>query len=247
MSTNVISRRAAVIGLSAVLLGGAGLGGATAAAMPIATAPIAAVSAASSLQTGSRGPQVLAAQKRLNQLGYSLGAPNGTYGPRTRQAVLALQKVAGLPRTGVLDARTAKALSTGVRPRARTTRGHVIEVDKARQVLLVVDNGQVSKIFNVSTGTGKPFVEHGRRGVAVTPSGTFRFWTQYRGGAGWQHGTLGDMYRPMYFNKGIAVHGSRFDVGARPSSHGCVRIHNGNMDELRATGAIHLRGQVTVY
>ncbi|MCH8613667.1 L,D-transpeptidase family protein [Arsenicicoccus dermatophilus] len=247
MRTKVFSRRTAVVGLSAVLLGGAGLGGATAAATPNTAAPVAAVAASSTLHTGSRGPEVLAAQKRLNQLGYSLGAPNGTYGPRTRQAVMALQKVAGLPRTGVLGPRTAKALATGVRPKARTTRGHVIEVDKARQVLLVVDGGRVSTIYNVSTGTGKPFREHGKRGVAVTPSGTFRFWTQYRGGAGWQHGALGDMYRPMYFNKGIAVHGSKFDVGAYPSSHGCVRIHNGNMDELRATRAIYLKGQVTVY
>ena len=66
-------------------------------------------------------------------------------------------------------------------------------------------------------------------------------------GSGVQHGRLGSMYRPMYFNGGIAVHGSRFDIGAYPSSHGCVRIHNANMDELRGQRLIGLRGTVVVY
>ncbi len=123
----------------------------------------------------------------------------------------------------------------------------MIEIDKARQTLYVVDGGRVSRIYNVSTGNNKRYRDRGRWVRAVTPSGSFRFWTQYGDGSGWQHGRLGSMYRPMYFNGGIAVHGSRFDIGAYPSSHGCVRIHNANMDELRGQRLIGLRGTVVVY
>ncbi|AKT51381.1 L,D-transpeptidase family protein [Arsenicicoccus sp. oral taxon 190] len=262
MSSNLIGRRVALASASAVLLGGVVVGGTTAQAAPATAAPPAVSSAstaasmsgasraatafAGDLRPGSRGQRVTALQIRLNQLGYSVGSPVGVYGARTRQAVMAVQKVAGLPRTGVYDARTAQRVAAGVRPKARSTKGHVIEIDKARQVLLVVDNGRVSRIYNVSTGNGQRYWDHGWH-RATTPSGSFRFWTQYRGGNGWQHGRLGSMYRPMYFNGGIAVHGSRYDIGARPSSHGCVRIHNANMDELRGTRSIALGGSVLVY
>lgn len=258
MSSSTIRRGATLLAASAMLAGGAVVGGATAGAAPANAAPVSAApvaaqvalsprATAATLRLGSRGPAVTALQGRLNSLGYSLGRPDGTYGARTRQAVLALQKVAGLPRTGVADARTQAAAARGVRPVARSRSGHVIEIDKARQTLYVVDGGRVTRTYNVSTGTGKRYRDRGRWVRAVTPSGTFRFWTQYRGGQGWQHGRLGSMYRPMYFNGGIAVHGSRHDIGAYPSSHGCVRIHNGNMDELRAERLVALKGTVVVY
>jgi hypothetical protein len=34
---------------------------------------------------------------------------------------------------------------------------------------------------------------------------------------------LGGMYNPVYFNKGIAVHGAN-EVPDNPASHGCIRI-----------------------
>lgn len=53
------------------------------------------------LRPGNARPQVLALQRRLHRLGYWLGAPDGTYGELTEQAVTAFQKVEGLPRDGV--------------------------------------------------------------------------------------------------------------------------------------------------
>ncbi|MTB73372.1 peptidoglycan-binding protein [Arsenicicoccus cauae] len=269
MSSSTIRRGVTLLAASAMLTGGAVVGGTTAQSAPVAparisaspvsstlvsSAPVSAAqvalaprAAARTLRVGSRGPAVTALQSRLNALGYSLGRVDGVYAARTRQAVMALQKVAGLPRTGVADARTQAAASKGIRPAARSRSGHVIEIDKARQTLYVVDGGRVSRIYNVSTGNNKRYRDRGRWVRAVTPSGGFRFWTQYGDGSGWQHGRLGSMYRPMYFNGGIAVHGSRFDIGAYPSSHGCVRIHNANMDELRGQRLIGLRGSVVVY
>jgi hypothetical protein len=40
---------------------------------------------------------------------------------------------------------------------------------------------------------------------------------------GWREGRLGRMYKPVYFNYGIAVHGSK-NVPLYPASHGCIRI-----------------------
>jgi hypothetical protein len=57
-------------------------------------------------------------------------------------------------------------------------------------------------------------------GVGVTPGGVFTF---DRRVDGWREGSLGRMFSPVYFNYGIAVHGSG-NVPNYPASHGCVRI-----------------------
>ena len=194
----------------------------------VPAAPPAAASSSSVLRIGSRGRAVLAAQKRLAALGYWLGRVDGVYGPATAHAVTALQKVAGLSRDGVLGPRTAKALAAGTKPKARSKRGPGIEVDLARQVLLVVRHGHVRLIFDASTGSGEYYTSGGRRKHAVTPKGTYKV---YYVVDGWDPGPLGRLYRPRYFNGGIAVHGYP-SVPPRPASHGCVRVTIGAMDYL---------------
>lgn len=49
---------------------------------------------------GSTGTIVLMVQARLNQLGYNLGAPDGSFGPATKNAVLKFQKSKGLSQDG---------------------------------------------------------------------------------------------------------------------------------------------------
>lgn len=49
---------------------------------------------------GSTGTIVLMVQARLNQLGYNLGAPDGSFGPATKNAVLNFQKSKGLSQDG---------------------------------------------------------------------------------------------------------------------------------------------------
>jgi hypothetical protein len=48
----------------------------------------------------------------------------------------------------------------------------------------------------------------------------------------------GWMYRPMFFNRGQAVHGSEFDIWVYPypASHGCVRMLGAFIDQLWASG-----------
>jgi lipoprotein-anchoring transpeptidase ErfK/SrfK len=156
--------------------------------------------------------------------------------------VIALQKVAGLARDGVLGPRTAKALAAGVRPSARTTRGDVIEIDLAHQVLLVVHTGHVRLIFDTSTGSGAYYYSQGSRHHAVTPKGTYHV---FRAVNGWDPGPLGNLYRPRYFNGGIAVHGYP-TVPSQPASHGCVRVTIAAMDYLWAHNVLPIGRSVLV-
>ena len=171
-----------------------------------------------------------------------MGTADGVYGDKTVHAVIALQKVAGLVRDGVIGPRTAKALAAGVRPKARTTRGDVIEVDIAHQVVLAVRTGRVQLIFDASTGSGAYYYSLGRLHHAVTPKGTYHV---YRAVNGWDPGPLGKLYRPRYFNGGIAVHGYP-SVPTYPASHGCVRVTIAAMDYIWAHALMPIGRAVVV-
>jgi hypothetical protein len=213
---------------SLTLLGGAG----TASAAPRPT-----------LRVGSRGSQVLALQSRLTALGYWLGKVDGQFGDLTRQAVVTIQKVAGLSRDGICGSLTWSRLDRGTRPRARSTTGHVIEIGKATQTLLVVDSGVVRRIYNTSTGSGQRYLQDGTWHIAATPSGTYRV---FRRVDGWRNGPLGSLYRPQYFNGGIAVHGYT-SVPSTPASHGCCRVSLPAMDNLWGVGGMQVGSSVLVY
>lgn len=69
---------------------------------------------------------------------------------------------------------------------------------------------------------GTEEIKDGRCGSAWTPGGTYAF---YRKHDGIRQSALGGMYRPVYFNYGIAVHGAQ-NVPNKPASHGCIRVNN---------------------
>jgi lipoprotein-anchoring transpeptidase ErfK/SrfK len=172
------------------------------------------------LRDGDSGPAVVALQQRLSSLGYWLGSADGKYGDATRQAVVAFQKIAGLDRDGVVGPRTAAALKVATTPQARPAQSRTVEIDLRRQVLFVVSGGRVTWAFNTSTGGGYVYYHDGQRHVAVTPTGVFEVTRQVDG---WDHSPLGWLWRPKYFNGGVAVHGYE-EVPAYPASHGCVRV-----------------------
>lgn len=196
------------------------------------------------LQPGAAGPRVLALQERLVSLGYWLGIPDGAYGSLTVQAVYALQKAAGLSRDGLMGAPTQQALRAGIRPRARFQAGRHLEVDVARQLLLIVDGGQVSMVLNTSTGSNVPYLLSGQRYSAHTPTGT---WQVTRQVDALDPGPLGDLWRPKYItNDGIAVHGAP-EVPAYPASHGCIRVSDAAMDWIWSTGLAPIGTTVVVF
>lgn len=62
------------------------------------------------MKIGSTGPDVQALQDRLRERGFNPGATDGTFGPATQAAVLALQRSEGLLADGVAGPRTQAAL-----------------------------------------------------------------------------------------------------------------------------------------
>jgi hypothetical protein len=156
------------------------------------------------LAYGARGPAVAGLEQRLRSLGYALRGIDRLYASDTRDAVLAFQKVLGLPRTGRVDARTWRALGAAQTPRPRDGGTHV-EVYKGRQVAFEVRGGRVAGITQVSTGA-----------TGNTPLGT---WHVYRKVTGWDW----VLWYPLYFHRGFALHGYP-SVPAYPASHGCVRL-----------------------
>ena len=74
------------------------------------------------LAPGSRGTGVLALERRLRELHYALPRVDSLYGLDTYEAVLAFQKVNGLPWTGRTDARSG-ARSAVLTSRAPATAG----------------------------------------------------------------------------------------------------------------------------
>jgi peptidoglycan hydrolase-like protein with peptidoglycan-binding domain len=195
------------------------------------------------LQVGSSGPAVVQLQQSLSALGYWLGAADGRFGTTTQQAVFALQKAAAVGRSGVVDAATTAALAAGTKPTPRTTSGHVIEVDLAHQLLLIVTNGHLDGILNTSTGGGYVYYDQGARNVAITPTGHF---TTYREIDALHMSSLGLLFRPKYFTGGFAIHGDTY-VPARPVSHGCVRVTNQAIDWIWASGSDPIGTPVWVY
>jgi len=201
-------------------------------------APSAAV-----LRPGSRGPAVLAVQQRLATLGYWLGTPDGVFGDSTEQAVYALQKAAGIRRDGEVGPVTAGALARGVVPVPRSTAGHVIEVDLTHQLLMIVTDGTLRWVLNTSTGGGYRYVEDGGSAVADTPVGHFEI---YRQVDGLVVDSLGELWRPKFFDAGFAVHGDSA-VPPYPVSHGCVRVSNEAIDWIWSAGLAPVGTAVWVY
>lgn len=211
----------------------------------LATEPIEAVGTSS-------GPATAAVQRRLLELGFWLSGDDGTYGLTTRQAVMAFQKYHGLPSHSRVDDATAFALAfTEHRAHGLSEEGHVVEVDKSRQLLFIVKDGLTIWTLNASTGTEIPYETYNKRdpsiierGSSITPVGTYRIERQRA--EGWWDGDLGSIYRPKYFVGGVAVHGSN-SIPNRPASHGCVRVSVPAMDMIWATDLVPLHTTVWVH
>jgi hypothetical protein len=158
------------------------------------------------LAIGSRNTAVKWLEYSLSRLDhYALPGVDNVYDQGTADAVLAFQKVHGLPRTGSVDDRFWAVLRTSGPPLARVRSGDHIEVDKTRQVLFEVRNGEVISVSHVSTGaTGNTPVGH---------------WHVYSKGPGFN---AKGMYDSLFFIGEFAIHGY-VSVPAYPASHGCVR------------------------
>jgi len=161
------------------------------------------------------------AERRLSEMGYWTGPVDGVIDGITRIALIAFQKWEDREITGRLTSRELEAIRNAASPQPREAGYRHVEIDVDRQVLsLIDDDGVISKIVPVSTGSGRRYNEKGNRGLAYTPKGRFRIYGKV---AGWKKSPLGLLYYPSYFSDGLAIHGNP-SVPSRPESHGCIRV-----------------------
>lgn len=201
----------------------------------------------------ANGQETTRIQLRLIEIGFWLSGFDGRYSHTTRQAVMAFQKYSGIEPSGMVDDRTAFAL-TMASTRAQglsDVPGVVVEVDKDRQLVFLVVDGRTKWALNASTGSGQFYKERNQkdpnrweRGRSLTPSGFFLVDRERPNG--WWSGDLGEIYRPKYFNGGIAIHGSKV-IPNYPASHGCVRVSTSAMDMIWESGLVPRKTVVWVY
>jgi peptidoglycan hydrolase-like protein with peptidoglycan-binding domain len=195
---------------------------------------------------------VSALQQRLLDLGFWVPDTNGSYGWVTQQAVMAFQKYSGLNPSGNADQTTVDLMNiTPYRVLAQGWDNDMVEVNKAKQLLFVVQGGRTIWAFNTSTGSGQQYVEPNQRdpgemvsGTADTPEGVFKVYSQQANG--WWQGDLGQLYRPKFFKGGSAVHGAP-KVPNYPASHGCVRVTPDAMDFIWSQNYLPQGGEVWVH
>ncbi|MDP2291012.1 MAG: L,D-transpeptidase family protein [Actinomycetota bacterium] len=200
----------------------------------------------------NNGADTVNVQNRLNQLGFWTGAADGQYGFATQQAVMAFQKYLGLPADGRVNATTAAYLTEFTeRAHGVADSGTLVEVDKGKQLLHIVVDGQTLWTFNTSTGSEVPYEAVNKKdptkietGDSITPNG---LWEVNRERPdGWWDGDLGKIYRPKYFRGGVAIHGMT-SVPNYPASHGCVRLSTMAMDFVWDSGLVPMGTPVWVH
>ncbi len=174
------------------------------------------------LARGTNSEHVLALQQKLVELHFDPGPIDGEFGTKTTQAVWAFQHLNGLAADGQVGPELWQLLATAPAPEPLRPDGGPdrVEISIDQQVLRVYQGGALMLATHISTGTGMDYCDNGLCGTAITPTGDFTFLRRIDG---WHTAPLGELYNPVYFDGGYAVHGSR-SVPDHPASHGCVRI-----------------------
>jgi L,D-transpeptidase catalytic domain/Putative peptidoglycan binding domain len=204
------------------------------------------------LQNGDKGDDVKMVQERLNAMKFDVGNADGIFGDNTRAAVWAYQDLIRDPQKTpkrTADGKVTPELWSQMQDgfdltdwTPNASKRHV-QISLPAQVMIVWNGPTVEVISHVSTGSGKEWCTQpknvppwpgattttnpvaGERpqkicGKSITPGGVFRV---YRKNFGEWEIPLGTVFDPVFFNKGIAIHGFA-DVPRDPASHGCVRV-----------------------
>ena len=166
---------------------------------------------ARTLAVGSRGADVRALERRLKQLRFRVSGVNRYFTYTTFDSVVAFQKAYGLSRTGIVGSGTWNMLGKArvLKPRYATPSPH-IEINKTKQILMVVRSGAVESIIPISSGA-----------TGNTPVGAFRILWKAPATSTWLGSAI--LYRTMTFHGNFAIHGYP-SVPVYPASHGCVRV-----------------------
>ena len=198
------------------------------------------------LSRAAPGPEaVVRQQTRLNELfgGTSMLdlLVDGISGPLTRQALCAARMGLGLPVStfdmpegSAEETALFEATSLSIPDGAATWARRWILIDKTCQVVFTGEGDRLVDVFPTSTG------EDGFETRNVLANPAFRF-DPALDNDGWHDSATfpvevddplnGNMYKPLYFNNGQAIHGANF-VPPEPRSKGCARLFPWHQDRL---------------
>jgi lipoprotein-anchoring transpeptidase ErfK/SrfK len=162
------------------------------------------------LAVGSTGLRVKGVLSHLKRLRIRTPGTGTTYTRAVADAVVCFQKTYRLSRDYVMNESDWRKLdrATLIRPRYATPARH-IEIDEARQILMLVTDGAVIGIVPVSTGA-----------TGNTPEGAFTILRKTYVSSTFD-GSL-PLPRFMTFYGQMGIHGYPV-VPPYPASHGCVR------------------------
>jgi hypothetical protein len=189
---------------------------------------------------------VTAQQTKLNELLVPYGYPempvDGVSGPVTRRALCASRLALGLPvnRSDMAPGSPEEALLLATTalpvPPNVATDGRWIFIDLTCQILLTGEGPALVNVFPTSTG------EAGFETRLQERVRAFRFNPALDNG-GWHESSIypveednplnGNMYKPLYFDNGQAIHGAN-NVPTSPQSKGCARLKPADQDRLVA-------------
>ena len=164
---------------------------------------------AKTLSAGSSGPYVKGMLTGLRRLKFIVPGVGSTFSASVKDSVMAFQKAYRLSRTYVFNTACWRKLDGArlIRPRYANPSTH-LEVDKTRQILMVVKGGKPAGIICVSTGA-----------TNNTPEGSFHIQQKH---SFTTSGFGGILVRTMGFIGNFAIHGYA-PVPPYPASHGCIR------------------------
>jgi hypothetical protein len=220
----------------------------TSATTPDASGPVVPAAPAETLRTGSVGDDVVRLQRRLNELGFVVGEPDGEFGPSTEYAVWAFKKlVLATPS----EALASDAAASDVTPQLweailaadppsgrRRNSGIHAEVYVPEQVLAIFDRGRPVAVAHMSSGDGTrwcgevtyetdsggvaldPPISRRECGVGATPGGAFDV---DRIAAGATSTPIGAVIDAVFFNHAISIHGAP-SVPLTPSTRGGIIV-----------------------
>jgi len=154
------------------------------------------------LSPGDRSPVVKPLLRKLKQLNFLIPGVGSRFTRASSDVVMAFQKTHELRRTGRMNAETWQTLAKARPVKSRYSgNGTHLEIDKTRQIMMLVRNGEVKATLHVSTGkTGN------------TPEGRFRIFAK----------GIGYLYKFMPFLGNYGIHGY-VPVPKQPASAGCIR------------------------
>ena len=187
----------------------------------------------------------MAMESQLAALGLPTGIADGVITPGTRRGMCVFRDLTGykatreLPTPELINRITTTTTLPGLPKRLRSVKALV---NLTCQTAYITDGkGTILRVLPVSTGKDL--------GPHATRTGFKRVYYKVNR---WQRSTLfpepdgrPGLYRPIYFDRGIAFHGVRKAIRTVPQSHGCVRTWPRDQDWL--WNQLSVRDEVFVY